>query len=91
MSVCVYVHLSAFVYLRLCVCFHPRYFTNEPFADLHRVEGLRGVFVATLINGSLSKDNMRSVITFDKGGTWELLQAPSADSLGGTLDCQVAS
>jgi hypothetical protein len=71
--------------------FHPRYFTNEPFADLHRVEGLRGVFVATLINGSLSKDNMRSVITFDKGGTWELLQAPSADSLGGTLDCQVAS
>ncbi|XP_029628708.1 sortilin-related receptor isoform X2 [Salmo trutta] len=67
-----------------------RYFTNEPFADLHRVEGLRGVFVATLINGSLSKDNMRSVITFDKGGTWELLQAPSADSLGGTLDCQLS-
>uniref|UniRef100_A0A674CLN2 Sortilin-related receptor, L(DLR class) A repeats containing n=1 Tax=Salmo trutta TaxID=8032 RepID=A0A674CLN2_SALTR len=66
-----------------------RYFASEPFADLHRVEGLRGVFVATLINGSLSEDNMRSVITFDKGGTWELLQAPSADSLGGTLDCQV--
>ncbi|XP_029570089.1 sortilin-related receptor-like [Salmo trutta] len=66
-----------------------RYFASEPFADLHRVEGLRGVFVATLINGSLSEDNMRSVITFDKGGTWELLQAPSADSLGGTLDCQL--
>lgn len=66
-----------------------RYFANEPFADLHRVEGLRGVFIATLINGSVSEDNMRSVITFDKGGTWELLQPPAADSLGGTVDCQV--
>ncbi|KAM6959084.1 sortilin-related receptor [Aplochiton taeniatus] len=64
-----------------------RYFANEPFADLHRVEGLRGVFIATLINGSVSEDNMRSVITFDKGGTWELLQAPSADRQGGPVDC----
>uniref|UniRef100_A0A3B3Q3S9 Sortilin-related receptor n=1 Tax=Paramormyrops kingsleyae TaxID=1676925 RepID=A0A3B3Q3S9_9TELE len=61
-----------------------------PFADLHRVEGLRGVYIATLINGSLSEDNMRSVITFDKGGTWELLQPPSTDSLGGTLACQLS-
>ncbi|RVE64659.1 hypothetical protein OJAV_G00128190 [Oryzias javanicus] len=67
-----------------------RYFASEPFADLHRVEGLRGVFIATLLNGSASEDNMRSVITFDKGGTWELLQAPSADSLGGTVDCQLS-
>ncbi|KAJ3591191.1 hypothetical protein NHX12_009138 [Muraenolepis orangiensis] len=67
-----------------------RYFANEPFADLHRVEGLRGVFVATLINGSASENNMRSVITFDKGGTWELLQPPAADSLGGTIDCQLS-
>ncbi|XP_076833567.1 LOW QUALITY PROTEIN: sortilin-related receptor [Brachyhypopomus gauderio] len=65
-----------------------RYFANEPFADLHRVEGLRGVFVATLLNGSASEDNMRSVITFDKGGTWELLQPPAADSLGGTVECE---
>lgn len=72
-----------------CVCVFERYFANEPFADLHRVEGLRGVFVATLINGSVTEDNMRSVITFDKGGTWELLQPPEADSLGGTIDCQV--
>ncbi|XP_059930371.1 sortilin-related receptor [Gadus macrocephalus] len=67
-----------------------RYFANEPFADLHRVEGLRGVFVATLVNGSASEDNMRSVITFDKGGTWELLQPPAADSQGGRIDCQLS-
>ncbi|MBN3300436.1 SORL protein, partial [Amia calva] len=67
-----------------------RYFANEPFADIHRVEGLRGVFIATLINGSLSEENMRSVITFDKGGTWELLQPPTADSLGGTVACELS-
>uniref|UniRef100_A0A674CL20 Sortilin-related receptor, L(DLR class) A repeats containing n=1 Tax=Salmo trutta TaxID=8032 RepID=A0A674CL20_SALTR len=68
-----------------------RYFASEPFADLHRVEGLRGVFVATLINGSLSEDNMRSVITFDKGGTWELLQAPSADMIVVSIDLTLLS
>nr|XP_015193134.1 PREDICTED: sortilin-related receptor [Lepisosteus oculatus] len=67
-----------------------RYFASEPFADIHRVEGLRGVYIATLTNGSLTEENMRSVITFDKGGTWELLQPPAADSLGGTLDCELA-
>ncbi|CAB1348795.1 unnamed protein product, partial [Coregonus sp. 'balchen'] len=41
-------------------------------------------------NTLISEDNMSSVITFDKGGTWELLQAPTADSLGGTLDCQLS-
>ncbi|KAJ8276085.1 hypothetical protein COCON_G00078370 [Conger conger] len=67
-----------------------RYFASEPFADLHRVEGLRGVYIATLINGSLTEENMRSVITFDKGGTWEFLEPPTTDSLGGKLDCQLS-
>ncbi|KAK1153494.1 sortilin-related receptor [Acipenser oxyrinchus oxyrinchus] len=67
-----------------------RYFANEPFADLHRVEGLRGVFIATLINGSFTEENMRSVITFDKGGTWEPLQPPAYDSLGGTVSCELS-
>lgn len=80
------VQQNVHVCVSVCVC---RYFANEPFADLHRVEGLHGVFVATLINGSLREENMRSVITFDKGGTWELLQPPTSDSLGGSIDCQV--
>ncbi|KAJ8266258.1 hypothetical protein GJAV_G00128370 [Gymnothorax javanicus] len=67
-----------------------RYFADEPFADLHRVEGLRGVYIATLINGSLTEENMRSVITFDKGGTWEQLRPPTTDSLGGTVDCELS-
>lgn len=67
-----------------------RYFANEPFADFHRVEGVRGVYIATLINGSFSEENMRSVITFDKGGTWELLQPPAQTRYGEQIDCEVA-
>uniref|UniRef100_A0A8C5JCH0 Sortilin-related receptor n=1 Tax=Junco hyemalis TaxID=40217 RepID=A0A8C5JCH0_JUNHY len=67
-----------------------RYFANEPFADFHRVEGVRGVYIATLINGSFSEENMRSVITFDKGGTWELLQPPTQTHYGEHINCQLS-
>lgn len=53
------------------------------------MEGVRGVYIATLINGSFSEENMRSVITFDKGGTWELLQPPAQTHYGEHIDCQV--
>ncbi|XP_041030158.1 sortilin-related receptor [Carcharodon carcharias] len=66
-----------------------RYFANEPFADIHRVEGLRGVYIATQMNGSYAEENMRSVITFDKGGTWELLQAPTFGSDGVKINCEL--
>ncbi|XP_063292297.1 sortilin-related receptor isoform X2 [Pelobates fuscus] len=59
-----------------------RYLEKEPFADVHRVKGISGVYIANMINGSFSKENMRSVITFDKGGTWEFLQAPVYNGYG---------
>ncbi|XP_053307342.1 sortilin-related receptor isoform X2 [Spea bombifrons] len=59
-----------------------RYLENEPFADVHRVKGLSGVYVANMLNGSFAKENMRSVITFDKGGTWEFLQPPAYTGYG---------
>ncbi|XP_069081125.1 sortilin-related receptor [Pleurodeles waltl] len=65
-----------------------RYFANEPFADIHRVEGVRGVYIATLINGSFTEENMRSVITFDKGGTWELIPAPTYNEYGEKTNCE---
>lgn len=67
-----------------------RYFANEPFADFHRVEGLQGVYIATLINGSMNEENMRSVITFDKGGTWEFLQAPAFTGYGEKINCELS-
>ncbi|KAM8927924.1 sortilin-related receptor [Pelodytes ibericus] len=63
-----------------------RYVENEPFADVHRVKGVSGVYIANMLNGSFAKENMRSVITFDKGGTWEFLQAPDYNGYGEKCD-----
>nr|KAG5689322.1 hypothetical protein BaRGS_018865 [Batillaria attramentaria] len=53
------------------------YYTNETFADIHKVAGLRGIYIASqLVNGSLVPEHQRSLITFDKGGEWELLTSP---------------
>uniref|UniRef100_A0A8C5QIZ1 Sortilin-related receptor n=1 Tax=Leptobrachium leishanense TaxID=445787 RepID=A0A8C5QIZ1_9ANUR len=59
-----------------------RYLEKEPFADIHRVKGVSGVYIANMLNGSFAKENMRSVITFDKGGTWEFLEAPMYNGYG---------
>ncbi|XP_036268500.1 sortilin-related receptor isoform X1 [Pipistrellus kuhlii] len=67
-----------------------RYFASEPFADFHRVEGLQGVYIATLVSGSMKEENMRSVITFDKGGTWEFLQPPAVTGYGEKIDCELS-
>ncbi|XP_034995003.2 LOW QUALITY PROTEIN: sortilin-related receptor [Zootoca vivipara] len=67
-----------------------KYFANEPFADFHRVEGVPGVYIATLINSSFSEENMRSVITFDKGGTWEFLQPPEYTRYGEKINCELS-
>ncbi|XP_043936973.1 sortilin-related receptor [Protopterus annectens] len=67
-----------------------RYFAYEPFADIHRVEGVRGVYIATLLNGSFADENMRSVITFDKGGTWEVLKPPQYGKDGLKIDCELS-
>ncbi|XP_041425155.1 sortilin-related receptor isoform X2 [Xenopus laevis] len=65
-----------------------RYFSNEPFADVHRVRGVSGVYIATILNGSFAEENMRSVITFDKGGTWEFLAAPVYNGYGEKVPCE---
>nr|XP_033774457.1 sortilin-related receptor isoform X1 [Geotrypetes seraphini] len=67
-----------------------RIFAREATADFHRVEGVRGVYIATLINGTFGHGNMRSVITFDKGGTWEFLQAPATNRYGEKINCEVS-
>ncbi|XP_076438284.1 sortilin-related receptor-like [Babylonia areolata] len=55
------------------------YYSNETFADVHKVAGLRGIYIASQLiaaNGTFSRENQRSLITFDKGGEWELLNSP---------------
>ena len=69
-----------------------RYREEEPFADLHKVEGMRGVYIASqLINKSLAVDHQRTLITFDKGGEWQLVEAPRRDILGRPTNCSIVS
>ncbi|XP_014669937.1 PREDICTED: sortilin-related receptor-like [Priapulus caudatus] len=66
-------------------------FLDETFADFHKVEGLRGVYIASQVkNGSFSMDNTITLITFDKGGLWDRLQPPRFDNHGNRIDCDMS-
>uniref|UniRef100_A0ABM0M9V2 Sortilin-related receptor-like n=1 Tax=Saccoglossus kowalevskii TaxID=10224 RepID=A0ABM0M9V2_SACKO len=62
------------------------YYSDQPFADIHKVEGLRGIYIASQFNdtqgGTFQDKNMVSLITFDKGGEWSRLNEPQRDSQG---------
>lgn len=61
------------------MCFRYRYFTHD-FVDLHRVEGISGVYIATnLTKGPPGRRHLRSLITFDKGGEWSPIPAPESN------------
>lgn len=68
-----------------------RYLETEPFADIHRVKGVKGIYIANVLNKPPSKENLATVITFDKGGTWEFLLAPGYSSYTDTTHCPVSS
>ena len=69
--------------------------TDNPFVDLHRVEGMRGVYIASQLsistsnNGKFDFDQVVSLITFDQGGEWELLKAPDVDDDGDPIYCRL--
>lgn len=64
-------------------CIYFRYYADRQFADMHKVEGLNGVYIATkLVNASaplsISSDIKKvTMISFNKGGDWKYLPAPS--------------
>lgn len=60
---------------------------KDAFADIHKVKGLRSVFMANtgtaeLGLGRYNIRDMKTVISFDKGATWDNISAPFADSNG---------
>lgn len=65
---------------------------DQPFADIHKVAGMRGVYIATqLTNSTLSSDHQRTLISFDKGGEWQLIVAPEKDMYNRPTNCSVVS
>ena len=62
------------------------------FVDIHKVKGLRGVYIASqLTNGRVGRRHILTKITFDKGGLWQPVQAPILDNNGKLLNCSLVS
>lgn len=67
---------------------------DKTFADLHPVEGIRGVFIASQLvanytksTSTLGPEHLTSYITFDQGGIWKPIQPPRVDVDGNTINC----
>ena len=62
------------------------------FVDIHKVRGLRGVYIASqLTPGRVGRRHILTKITFDKGGLWQPVQAPKLDNYGKPLNCSLVS
>lgn len=73
--------------------FSVRYVTDEAFADFHKVDGLRGVFIASQLRpdygpNGLDPDDLITLITFDKGNTWRPVKPPLVDYEGQSISCE---
>ncbi|XP_043466543.1 sortilin-related receptor-like isoform X3 [Leptopilina heterotoma] len=65
---------------------------DETFTDLYKVEGLRGIYIATQVKGapksvSIGPEHLISLITFDHGATWGLINPPQYNYKGYYLHC----
>ena len=61
--------------------------------DFEKVQGLEGIYITNeQINADASslkeKPKLRTKITFDKGGKWQMLKAPFATNVGKEFACR---
>ncbi|ERL95566.1 sortilin-related receptor [Dendroctonus ponderosae] len=68
--------------------------SDEPFADVYKVEGMTGIYIASKVvskptngNNQLGPHHLGSVITYDHGATWRLVQPPANDVEGQDTGC----
>uniref|UniRef100_W4VRP1 Sortilin-related receptor n=1 Tax=Corethrella appendiculata TaxID=1370023 RepID=W4VRP1_9DIPT len=66
--------------------------SDDAFTDLYKVEGLRGIYIASKINRvptseTISPDYLVSLISFDHGSTWRPIAAPIVDDDGQYINC----
>lgn len=65
---------------------------DEAFTDLYKVEGLRGIYIASQVktipkSSSIGPEHLRSSITFDHGVTWNTIKAPETSVSGHYINC----
>ncbi|KAJ9597637.1 hypothetical protein L9F63_011506, partial [Diploptera punctata] len=68
---------------------------DESFADMVKVQGLRGIYIASQVKISggtnrIGPEHLSSLITFDRGGEWRPLEAPMFDDEGQLTACKVS-
>ncbi|XP_074652666.1 sortilin-related receptor-like isoform X2 [Tubulanus polymorphus] len=68
-----------------------KFLVSEPFADIHRVEALRGVYIASQLKNSSLNSHQETFITYDKGGRWHLILAPTVDNNMKPLNCAIVN
>lgn len=61
--------------------------TEDTFADLHKVKGLRGIYLASQVTKSAKSENLnpehlQTLITFDWGGEWKPITPPNVNEYG---------
>lgn len=58
------------------------------FVDVDKVKGMRGIYVATqLTPGPVGKRHLLSLITYNRGATWQRIRSPTVDIRGGRIYC----
>nr|XP_049700522.1 sortilin-related receptor isoform X1 [Helicoverpa armigera] len=70
--------------------------TEDPFTDLYRVEGLKGIYIASRVDSkapvsTLGPEHLISLITFDHGVTWSPINPPTEDENGKPLNCHIGN
>lgn len=74
--------------------------SDEAFTDLFKVEGLRGIYIASKIlnpptgirvYSTIGTEHLGSVITFDHGNSWQPIKAPTVDNEGQPINCTKCS
>lgn len=68
--------------------------TEDPFTDLYRVEGLKGIYIASRVDSkapvaNVGPEHLISLITFDHGVTWSPIKPPTEDENGKPLNCHI--
>jgi hypothetical protein len=91
-NVVLYRFASSVIYFYVFPC---RGVVDESFADLAKVEGLRGIYIASQITLSpglirVGSEHISSLITFDRGGEWKRLEVPVDDD-GQAVVCRMVS
>lgn len=65
---------------------------DETFTELYKVEGLRGIYIASQVQGtpklnSIGPEHLLSLITYDHGVTWNRIKAPETNHKGFFNQC----